>query len=493
MASRKRIAAFGRRGQLVRVFTEEVGRAGDRRKLVRVQWNETTGAPLSTESWPASRDNVAWARAYAEGVARRLAAGQAAPPADRSLRELADAHLAAEAETWAPATVRNFRHRWGRFEAFAGPHTAARLVTEETLDEFRLEMRRAGVVTNQRAETVKVVKQVFRWARRRKLIAENPIADYRMKRAKGEKAAEVPEWSPAETGQLRGQLEAEGAPRDARAWRLWAAIEIAAMQGPRQKALFHLAWDDVNLSGRTIRHPSAPGVVLPPRSVWWNVAIDKQKEERVQPLTRAVVRALRVARVWAARAGYAGPWVFFRPGAGARDLGNGGYETARSRRRAAAKADTPWSYQTAVSGLRRLCERCTPVVKWIKGRALHGFRKHAAGEVHRITGSERAAADWIGDKDTKVVRKHYLKKRAEEQRAVAEQLGAPVAGRAAAPPRPRTAVRGATRSPKRGRSVAENRNTTATEPTTGPEMQNAPRLGGALQPAGTPSLTEPTP
>jgi hypothetical protein len=74
------------------------------------------------------------------------------------------------------------------------------------------------------------------------------------------------------------------------------------------------------------------------------------------------------------------------------------------------------------AALRALCDRCDPVVPWVKGRAFHGFRKHAAGEVHRLTGSERAAADWIGDTDVKVVRRHYLKKRAEEQRGVAEQL-----------------------------------------------------------------------
>jgi integrase len=400
VAKRKRIATYGRRGAFVRVI-DEVVRG---RRLVRVQWNETKGAPLTTESWPYSKPNVETAKSFAQGVDLRLAAGIAAPVADRSIRELADLHIAAFEESWAPATLRNFRHRWDRFERFVGRNTSARLVTEETLDEFRKKMRAAGVVTNQRTETVKTVKQCFRWARRRKLIAENPIADYTIKLAKTERVVEVPEWSPDDTARLGAQLLAEGASRSSRHWRLEVGFFLAASQGPRVNALLHLAWDDVNLSGVEIRHPSQAGVVLPPRTVWWNPAYDKTSSERVQPLTRGAVRALRLARVWRARIAYDGPWVF-----------------APARARSAAKRES-WGYGAANRALRELCGRCAPAVEWVKGRAFHGFRKHSAGEIHRLTGSERAAADWIGDKDVKVVRKHYLKKRAEEQRTVAHQI-----------------------------------------------------------------------
>jgi integrase len=123
-------------------------------------------------------------------------------------------------------------------------------------------MRVAKVVTNQRGETVKTVKQCFRWARRRKLIAENPIADYTIKLAKSEKVVEVPEWSPDETARLAAQLLAERASRSARHWRLEVAFFLASSQGPRANAFLRLAWDDVNLSAETVRHPSAKGVVL---------------------------------------------------------------------------------------------------------------------------------------------------------------------------------------------------------------------------------------
>lgn len=409
MANRKRIASYGRRGQLVRVFSEDVTTRGTKQRLVRVQWNEFRGAPLETASWPYGKENVATAKGYAEGVAQRLAAGLAPAPVDRTIRELANAHVQAEGEAWAPATLRNFRHRWSRFEAFALKHTPARLITEETLDEFRDAMRRAGVVTNQRGETIGVVKQVFRWARRRKLIGENPIAEYTIKLAKGERRVDVPEWAPDDVRRMFEQLARDGASRSVRLWRLEVALYLAALQGPRQNALRHIAVDDVNLSGKTVRHPTAAGVVLPPRSVWFNPAWDKTDQERVQPLTRGAVRVIRIARVWRARIGYAGPWLL-------PPVHN--------------KAQ-PWTYQALNQALRTLCARCTPPVAWVKGRALHGFRKYAAGEIHRITGSERGAADWIGDKSVQIVRKHYLKKRAEEQRSVAGQMTGPAVTRRA--------------------------------------------------------------
>lgn len=400
MAKRKRIATYGRRGALVRVFDETVGE----RRLVRVQWTEAKGAPLETQSWAYSKANVETARAFAQGVDQRLAAGGAAPVADRSVRELSDLHIAAFAESWAPKTLQNFKHRWSRFEAFVGRNTSARLVTEETLDEFRAKMRVAGVATTQRSETVKAVKQVFRWARRRKLLSENPIADYVIKLAKTEKPGEVPEWSPEDTTRLGGQLLRERASRSSRHWRLEVAFFLASAQGPRQNAMRHLAFDDVNLSGDTVRHPTAKDVVLPPRSVWWNPAFDKLGKERVQPLTRGAVRALRLARVWRQRMKYEGKWVL-----------------APVAARVAERGD-PVTYQALNQALRELCNRCDPVVPWITGRAFHGFRKGSAGEVHRLTNSERAAADWIGDADIKIVRRHYLKKRAEEQRSVARDI-----------------------------------------------------------------------
>jgi site-specific recombinase XerD len=402
VAKRKRIETYGRRGRLVRVFAEVVSG----RKLVRCQWNESPGAPLSTESWPYSAANVVTAKAYAEGVEQRLAAGAPAPLVDRTIRELADLHITAFAESWAPKTLAAFRHRWARFESFVGRNTSPRLVTEEALDEFRVAMRKAGVATNQRGETVKAVKQVFRWARKRKLIAENPIADYTVKLAKGERRAEVPEWSPLETARLLTQIERERSWRHAHGWRIAVALWIAAGQGPRQNAMRHLSFDDVNLSDETVRHPTAADVILPPRSVWWNPAFDKMGAERVQPLTRAAVRALRIARVWHHRRGEASAWVL-----------------APAREATTARAE-PWTYQAMNHALRALCLRADPPVAWVTGRAFHGFRKFAAGEVAQLTGSERAAADWIGDTDVKVVRRHYLKKRAEEQRSVANQLNA---------------------------------------------------------------------
>ena len=53
-------------------------------------------------------------------------------------------------------------------------------------------------------------------------------------------------------------------------------------------------------------------------------------------------------------------------------------------------------------------------------RGAHGFRRGVAGNVHSATGSSKKAADWIGDKSTRVVEKHYLKTRQDDLSATAE-------------------------------------------------------------------------
>lgn len=455
MANRKRITTYGRRGHnYVRVFEERVGGT----RYVRVQWSELPGQPLQTESWEYSTATAKEAKEWAAGTADRLAAGAAPAPKDRTVRELAELHVAAVGEGWAVKTTAAFWHRWKRFEQFLGRHTVARLVTEETLDEFRARMRRAEVATNQRAETIKVVKQVFRWAKRRKLLADNPIADYTMKLAKGEKRTEVPEWKPAEVQRLLQQLEDEHAPRDPKRWRLWVFLTLAAAQGTRQNALRHLSWADVNLAGVDHHHPTARGIELPPRSVWWNPAFDKVKIERAQPLTRPSVRALRVARVWAARLEYTGPWILSGATKTSRGIDEAlpaWAEDPRAKKRGRTRRqvkDQPWTYSAFNQALRDLCARALDAdgrpVEWVKGRAAHGFRKYSAGQVAELTGSERAAADWIGDQDIRIVRKHYLKRRAEAERRSAGLIGGALPGTRATRNRNTTATGTKKRAPR---------------------------------------------
>jgi hypothetical protein len=370
--------------------------------------------------------------------------------ADRTMRELADLHIAAFVESWAPATLRNFRHRWDALRAFVGRNTSARLVTEETLDEFRAKMRAAGVVTNQRTETVKAVKQCFRWARRRKLIAENPIADYTIKLAKTERVVEVPEWSPDDTAASARSCSPSAPRARARHWRLEVGFFLAASQGPRVNALLHLAWDDVNLSGERSGTRAAPASCCRREP---SGGIPRSTRPRASACSRS--RAAPCARC-ASRASGA---------RGSRTTGRG-----CSRRRAPSRRKgESWGYQAANRALRELCDRCAPAVEWVKGRAFHGFRKYSAGEIHRLTGSERAAADWIGDKDVKVVRKHYLKKRAEEQRGVAQQIDVDASARPTS--RPLSSLRSAPRSRAGSRSRTARAPATVSHPS--PSMPSA--------------------
>src|SRR5678816_2126927 len=67
---RKRIAQYGTHGRSVKVFVETF-KGADRQTLVRVQWREN--GKLRTESLPDSRDHQTKAKAFASGVAERLA------------------------------------------------------------------------------------------------------------------------------------------------------------------------------------------------------------------------------------------------------------------------------------------------------------------------------------------------------------------------------------------------------------------------------------
>ena len=84
--------------------------------------------------------------------------------------------------------------------------------------------------------------------------------------------------------------------------------------------------------------------------------------------------------------------------------------------------DRPWSYAAYNAALHE-AERLAGVAR-VKYRAAHGFRRGVAGNVAELTGSEKLAAEWIGDKSVRVVREHYLPERQKQLHAIADRLGA---------------------------------------------------------------------
>lgn len=393
---RKLIATEGGHGRSVRVFTEDAGT----KSFVRVQWREA--GRRRQESWPNTANNRALAKSYAKGVAERLDERRVEPSARLRVSDVFDRWSLAN-DHWRPRTRALNTDRWKKFQAFAGSALYADRVTPELVDSFRAAMKAQGHAVNQIAEHVKVVKAAYRFARERKLLSENPLAEYRMKIPKDERAKRLPEYTPRECAAILAQLS----PKDAKQWRPWAAVVLDAVLGRRQKALLHLRWSDVDLAKRVIV---------------WPAETDKMGEEWTTKLPRDAVRALRVAAVWRARAGYEGPWVFFRPGKGLRDLSNGYARSARQAKRDAAKPDTPWSYSSLNDALHRAADAAG--VPRVKGRAMHGFRRMAATTAAELSGNPVEGLAWIGDTDIRMAAR-YLKPREAAQSALAARVAVP--------------------------------------------------------------------
>lgn len=379
------LGTYGLRGKRARVciLTTPHGT-----KLVRVEWRE--GGRRVRESWPDTRDNRKVAKAYAEGVAERLAQRGAGRLARVTVLEIVQRYIAAN-DHWRPMTVRNVTERLRRFVRFAGETFAADQVTPEMLDDYRAALRRIPLdktgkpmVANQVAHHAAEVKHLYRFAKARKLVADNPLAEYVIRLGKDERRQEMAEYSNDEWAAVLAQLS----PRKALEWRAYGLLVLAGVLGPRQNALRHLTWADVDLDAR---------------EVTWRRATDKMGQERTQPLPRDAVRVFRLARVWRERDGYVGPWIFY-----------GAQERTREK---------PYNYGALNRQLHEAERRAG--VEHKPFRALHGLRRTAAGNVLAVTGGNVAdAGNWIGDKDPKSLRK-YLKVRDSRQREVADLVSAP--------------------------------------------------------------------
>jgi integrase len=378
MASkRKTIFTVGEHGSTVNGFAQRLRSGHDK---VTIEWREN--GRLRTQSWEYSAPNKKIAKATALGIHERLATTDESAAPDLSLREIFDRYVLAKAPKWRPATKVTTINRWRVFETRLGAGTRARLITPDVLDELRAKLTKEGHAPNQVAHVLSLAKAVWSLGHSRGWLERNPLLKYDVSLGKDESVANVPEFTPAEYGKMWAQSKQER--RMARRWRVRVAIAVAGNQGPRQRALLAMKWIDVDLVARTVH---------------WPKDTDKRGYDRVQPLTAESVAMLRVARIWRARIGYEGPFVF--PAANARRTGK------------------TWTYQAAVEQLHALCRRAGVVVIW--GRGFHAFRRLAAGNILALTGDIKMAGDWIGDKDVRTLAKSYLKERPDALRSVARR------------------------------------------------------------------------
>lgn len=115
-------------------------------------------------------------------LAAELAGGTYQAPKRVRLREGVDRYLEfLRTEDRADRTVTRYRGELERFVEFAESRRVRRLdaVGVSLLDQYRAERSRDCAPATVYHESV-VIKQLFKWAKRRGLLATNPVADYRL-------------------------------------------------------------------------------------------------------------------------------------------------------------------------------------------------------------------------------------------------------------------------------------------------------------------------
>lgn len=437
MSARRTIAVYGAKGEQLRVFIE---RGGD---LVRVQYYEgPKGAKkLVTKSWANTTANQREAKEWARGFVEERRRGPVRETGTLTLREMWERYTVAEFPHLRRTTQDNYTEAWSEWELFAGRHFLAEQTTLEMIDDFRrvrARRQRHGrpLSVNRTREIIKLVKQVYRWAERRELIARNRVALYQFKVAKEDRAAPVAEYAPDTFPKLLAQFD----PKASREWRAWAITAIVGTQGPRINALLHLTWPDVDFDADGGRG-----------TIRWAPEFDKMGHERVQPMTQLAREALYVALGWSRFAPAATDAVFYSPTA----------------KRHTADDDGTYSVGAYWRMLRKAEDAAG--VEHVQRRAAHGFRRMAAGNALELSGNPIDAMQWIGDRDLTMAQR-YLKERPERQQAIAGGMAVTESAERKRAPS----------STSRAKDTTERFSATVTPPQSTPETANAPADTDAL-------------
>lgn len=385
--SRKRLATFGERGALIRLYEE---RRGTRRRLV-VQWGPK-GARQQA-SFPATKAGKAEAEAFMTAFTEE--AEQAAAPVRLTVRALWTAYLAAESEHLRPNTQRLYRDAWRTWEQFIGPDTIAEDVSIPQIHEFRRALDARNLATATVKDCIRNVRIVYNWGERMELLTRNRWHLFVHKVAKEKRTKPRAEYRADEFLAIWRAMD----PAKSGQWRSWGLVGLLGIYGNRQNELLNLQWPWI--VGETI--------TIDP-------AVVKTGEERLLGIVPQAARILEVVRRAAHAEGYTGPYVF-PPG-------------QQDAQRRAAKANPSalahYSIQSLTDAIHRAEKRAG--VAQVKWRAGHGFRRGLMGDLADATGDVAFALQAIGDRDLRMAQ-HYRVRRDdrvdEAVRQRAERLFAP--------------------------------------------------------------------
>lgn len=359
MTPRKRLATFGPRGSLVRMYLEQ--RAGMKRYVI--QWGPK-GARQQV-SYPATKDGKIEAEAFFASLGQERKAKEERVPLTN--RQLWTAYITAEGEHLRQRSVRLYSDAWRTWEQFAGAHNVAEATTVQQIHEFRKSLDSKKLATATIYNTIRNVRIVFNWGERSELLEKNRWHLFVFKVAKEKRTKPRAEYRSDEFLRIWGALD----PSTRGQWRPWVAIGLLGIYGNRQNEILNLQWswiqDDV--------------VRIPPE----HVKTGEEGTLRLFPQSRHI---LDVARDWAAREGYEGGYVLF-PG----------------RRHNQEPHYTIQSLTAALHGAEKRAG-----VEQVRWRAGHGFRRGLMGDIVDVTGDVTLALQAIGDRDLSMAT-HYRVRR----------------------------------------------------------------------------------
>ena len=203
------------------------------------------------------------------------------PPPQVTLRQAVDDYVAyLETEGRARKTVVKYKGVFALFLAYlAGQRvTHLRQVTASHLDRYRAERRATRSQKTVYCEGV-IIKQLWKWARSRKLLTDNPLADVKLNKPPLE-----PKAGPT-LKEVNELLAAAGEP-------LGSQLAVLALTGMRSGELQRLRPEDIDLTGGWVHIRSRPGAETKTRA---------SRKVPVHPRLRGVLAALSTARR---------PWLF---------------------------------------------------------------------------------------------------------------------------------------------------------------------------------------